>query len=402
MDPRSGNSLDIQNVLSKLPFSTTKIPGEMHYIINGKPASFAGPGTRLDLRLDENGHPKPWSKPVNSTDEACMKHDINYEKAGTDLNKKHEADKILLQDLEAIQPNTFSEKIMKFIIDKIIKLKLSFGLGLESHQPKDGSEAHQRAIELHKPIRHKFDRRKVIVNEIDEIFAADLMDFSKEPLKQGSYVLVVIDVFSKYCWIEYMKNKNIDSCIDAFKKVFKERKPKLLWMDQERSVDSKRFGEFLTEYQVKLYHTFSEVKVSVVERMIRTLKEKAERMKTEFGSFNLKQIVEEYNKTIHRTTKMTPIDGSKKSNEKELQKLYQKKYKDYQPNDGPKFKINDRVRIYRYKGIFQKGVKARWTDEIFYIAKINNTKPITYELIDEKKEPIIGCFYSYELQKSLL
>ena len=49
----------------------------------------------------------------------------------------------------------------------------------------------------------------------------------------------------------------------------------------EKAVDSKKFGEFLKDREVKLYHTYSEPTVSIAERMIRTLKEKCERIKTQ-------------------------------------------------------------------------------------------------------------------------
>ena len=59
------------------------------------------------------------------------------------------------------------------------------------------------AEELHKPVRRKFKRRRVLVNGIDKIWAADLADmkaFSK--FNQGfNFLLLVIDILSKYGWI---------------------------------------------------------------------------------------------------------------------------------------------------------------------------------------------------------
>ena len=56
------------------------------------------------------------------------------------------------------------------------------------------------AEELHKPIRRKFKKRRVLVNGIDKIWAADLVDmqaFSK--FNRGvKYLLAVIDVSSIY------------------------------------------------------------------------------------------------------------------------------------------------------------------------------------------------------------
>ena len=50
----------------------------------------------------------------------------------------------------------------------------------------------------------------------------------------------------------------------------------------EKAVDSKKFSDFLKDKGIKLYHTYSEPKVSIAERMIRTLKEKCEKVKTQY------------------------------------------------------------------------------------------------------------------------
>ena len=60
----------------------------------------------------------------------------------------------------------------------------------------------------------------------------------------------------------------------------------------------------------------------------------------------LNDIVDKYNNTVHRTTKMKPIDVTSNS------------YAEYNENSNkkdPKFKVGDRVRISKYKNIFAKG-----------------------------------------------
>ena len=57
----------------------------------------------------------------------------------------------------------------------------------------------QLAEELHKPITRKFTKRTEITNSI-EIWAADLVEMQKcSKWNKGiTYLLMVIDVFSKY------------------------------------------------------------------------------------------------------------------------------------------------------------------------------------------------------------
>ncbi len=65
------------------------------------------------------------------------------------------------------------------------------------------------AEELHKPIRRKFQRRSVQVSGIDEVWGADLVDMKewKKENKGYTFILTVIDVFSKYAWAVPLKDK---------------------------------------------------------------------------------------------------------------------------------------------------------------------------------------------------
>ena len=100
----------------------------------------------------------------------------------------------MLKELEEIYNPSLRERLDKSIVSKLIGTKVKFGMGVK----KD------RAEELHKPLRRKFKRRRVLVNGIDKIWAADLVDmqaFSK--FNRGvKYLLAVIDVFSKYGWLK--------------------------------------------------------------------------------------------------------------------------------------------------------------------------------------------------------
>ena len=63
----------------------------------------------------------------------------------------------------------------------------------------------------------------------------------------------------------------------------------------------------------------------------------------------------------------------------------------------PKFKVNDTVRVSKYKNIFDKGYESNFTEEIFKITKVFRGDPNMYELVDVDDEPIIGKFYEEEL-----
>ncbi|GFY34503.1 uncharacterized transposon-derived protein F54H12.3 [Trichonephila clavipes] len=65
------------------------------------------------------------------------------------------------------------------------------------------------AYTLHKPVRHKFQRNRVFVSDIDRQFQADLVDMQSlaEFNKGYKYLLTCIDLFSKFAWAVPLKDK---------------------------------------------------------------------------------------------------------------------------------------------------------------------------------------------------
>ena len=48
----------------------------------------------------------------------------------------------------------------------------------------------------------------------------------------------------------------------------------------------------------------------------------------------------------------------------------------------------------------KKDYTPRWTEEVFTVAKIRYTDPISYKIVDFNNEEIKGSFYEKELQKT--
>ena len=217
------------------------------------------------------------------------------------------------------------------------------------------------------------------------------------------YLLAVIDVFSKYGWLIPLKDKTGKSVASALKTIFEERKPEKkpekMWVDKGKEFYNKDVKDL-----IELYSTENEEKSSVVERWIRTMKEKMWKYFTA-NSTNvyinvLSDLVKEYNNTRHSSIKMTPVKASKKENEL---MVWRNLHPDRLEIRGinPKFSVGDKVRISKKKKTFEKGYTTRWTEEIFTIAEVQRTQPPTYKITDLNGEEIKGTFYEPELQKEL-
>ena len=115
----------------------------------------------------------------------------------------------------------------------------------------------------------------------------------------------------------------------------------------------------------------------------------------------LDELVNNYNNKYHSTIKMSPIEGSKKINEKKIKNIY-----NFEKTKKPgKFKINDRVRISLEKNIFEKGYETNWTEEIFVIYDIKYSNVPYYYLKDLNNEKLQGTFYTsknYKKQNKMI
>ena len=122
---QKGGDLQKSSFVYKLlkPITTEKYEGERHFFRH----NYTGPGTRLDLRLDENDKPKPGEEPINRVDAACLKHDIAYRDES--IIERQKADVQLIHDLNNIPNPTPEEKRQRRIIIIAMKGKILIGRG---------------------------------------------------------------------------------------------------------------------------------------------------------------------------------------------------------------------------------------------------------------------------------
>jgi hypothetical protein len=183
---------------------------------------------------------------------------------------------------------------------------------------------------LHKPVRKRFKRNPIIVRGIDDQWEADLVDL-QEFSNQNSkfrYILTVIDIFSKYAWVQPLLNKTSGSIINAFKSIFKNgRKPKFLRTDQGTEFKNQYFKSFMIrENIVHFTSNNKDIKCAVVERFNRTLKSRMFKYFTSKGTRKyldiLNDLVSAYNNSYHRSIKMHPTDVNQGNSQQVFYNLY--------------------------------------------------------------------------------
>jgi hypothetical protein len=102
---------------------------------------------------------------------------------------------------------------------KVVKNEGKFNIGM--HRIRQFLH-NQESYSLHKPVRRRFQRNHVVSAGKDDLWITDLIDMVKfADWNQGyKYILLVIDTFSKYVWLQPLKYKTGEEVAKAFQKIF--------------------------------------------------------------------------------------------------------------------------------------------------------------------------------------
>ena len=133
----------------------------------------------------------------------------------------------------------------------------------------------QDVYSLYRMAPKHFRRNRILVHNIDDQFQADLVDMTElaEHNDNVKFMLVCIDVFSKYAWVRGLKNKSAKTVTAAFEDILREgRIPVKLQTDKGTEFFNKEFSRLTKKYGINHFATSSETKASVVERLNRTIK----------------------------------------------------------------------------------------------------------------------------------
>ena len=187
-------TIDIHALLEKNPVTKKMLQPKYGY-------KFLGPYNPLDTQLlyDKQTRDiyKFYDKPKNILDKIASRHDSCYAVG----KNKNDCDRIMVKEIDNIP---YKEKPWgTFAIKQIINKKQKLGMGLFTMQDLSN--------ELNKPVINKFERKKVVVNHIDEIHSCDLVDMVKySRVNRGyKYIFTNIDIFSKISYAYSIKSKKI-------------------------------------------------------------------------------------------------------------------------------------------------------------------------------------------------
>ena len=265
------------------------------------------------------------------------------------------------------------------------------------------------AYTLHRRAVRKFARNPVVARHFRDLAQADLVDVSRysHDNDDSRFILTLIDVFTKYAYAVPLYRKTGKQVASALESLLHKYRPSNLQTDGGTEFTNAHVQRLLKQHLINYYIARNEkIKCSIVERFQRTLMTKLHKYFTAKGTHTfidvLADAVNAYNRSYHRSIRMTPEQATKMNprvlfkhlygyeSEREMLKASRSK---------SKVKGGQKVRVQENKNRFNKGYMQNFTDAIFTVSNVNTgTARPQYKLKDHRGKTLEGSFYPEEIQ----
>ena len=181
-----------------------------------------------------------------------------------------------------------------------------------------------------------------------------------------------MDNYGKNLWAIPLENKCSQTIRSEFSNILTTSNRKLLKIESDRGSEfyNSIFKNFLKSKNIQHYSRFTDKGPWIAERVIRTIRNLLKKPIFEKRGADwlseLSAVVKQYNNTIHHSIKMTPLQASKKANEK---KVYSN-LKNNREIQKPNFKFGDLVRTADIRRVFSKGDSTNWSYKLYTIFEV--------------------------------
>ena len=220
----------------------------------------------------------------------------------------------------------------------------------------------------------------------------DLLIYDRYESDKRKYILVVIDVYSRYAQARALNNRENQTIIKELKDIFNVMgEPVNINCDNE--FNKKMFNDYFSKLDITPWYSDPDEsnKNAIVERFNRTLAKLIQRWRLTYNNNKwykvLSDLIDNYNHTYHRTIKTDPYSvfhGEEQNNQDIIR-------------TNKKLKVGDLVRYVIKKKVFDKGDVIRLSKKIY---TVNNIKKNRFYLQDLEDNQILdNGFKDYELHK---
>ena len=196
------------------------------------------------------------------------------------------------------------------------------------------------------------------------------------------YIFVLKDNYSKHLWCIPPKNKYSQTSANELPIILStsKRNPNKIESDRGTEFCNSIFQNFSKLKNIHLYSRLRYKGPSIAERVIRTMRNFLKKPVFLAGTADwlseLPSVIKQYNSTIHHSTKMTPVQASKKANEK----LVYSNLQDKRRKLNPKYKLGHLVRTADIERVFSEGDSANWSYKLYTITEVFHDTIPSYEI----------------------
>ena len=230
---------------------------------------------------------------------------------------------------------------------------------------------------------------RLVAFHFNEIWQMDIFVLQKyEKQNKGySYILAVVDIFTRKAFVEPIKNKTSEDCSIALQNIIKINGiPRVIMSDNDKAYEGKEFNNILNRYNIIINENVigDHNALGIIDRFARTLKtilsHKFINEQNHIWINDIQEIVNVYNDSPNRALlNLTPNEASMDENNDFIYSLNLVKSKENKTISD--LSNGDNVRI-KISGIFTKGTEPRWSDETYKVKKVQGT---TITIDDDRK-----------------
>ena len=183
-------------------------------------------------------------------------------------------------------------------------------------------------------------------------------------------------------WSVPLRIKYSQTITNVFSNILTTSKRKPLKLESDRGTEfyNSIFQNFLRSKNIQRYSRFTDKGPSIAERVIRTIRNLLKKLvflAVEASWISeLSSVIKKYNNTIHHSTKMTPIQASKKSNEK----MAFDNLRDDREKQQPKYKLGQLVRTADFKKVCSKGDSTNYNYKLYTITEVIHDTIPSYKI----------------------
>ncbi len=284
---------------------------------------------------------------------------------------------------------------------------------------------HDDAYTLHREYKKAHRFNPYFVYHRRRQFQADLIDISslKRANRGVTFLLVIIDVFSRRIWVYPLKNKSARETRRGFEQWFRalhaeggaalSKIPgRSLLTDSGKEFVNAEVKAIMQSKGIRMDQAKNINKAAIVERVNKSLqiliyKYLTDRSETRYIDA-LPDLVKSYNTRKHRSLNyISPQEADFPSNEHLVRSMHRMRYSSLvgkQRKSPPTFKVGDMVRVKTYAKAPSSARRAylqQFHGEYFKVVRLNRRMPIVmYEIQSMDTDEIIeGGFYSNELTR---